>query len=70
MNCLMINKEITSLIKWGVGMYWKLRIPLFLFVMGVTSGSYQRFSNFFLVNTSYFIRSIVFIGLIGMAALG
>ncbi|MCT4475879.1 hypothetical protein QRD90_09055 [Peribacillus frigoritolerans] len=47
-------------------MYWKLRIPLFLFVMGVTSGLYQKFPNLFLVNTSYFIRSVVYIGLIGI----
>ncbi|SNT56849.1 hypothetical protein SAMN05444672_15620 [Bacillus sp. OK838] len=47
-------------------MYWKLRIPLFLFVMGVTSGLYQKFPNLFLVNTSYFIRSVLFIGVIGV----
>lgn len=44
----------------------KLKIPLFLFVMGVTSGLYQMFPNLFLVNTSYFIRNVVFIGLIGI----
>lgn len=34
--------------------------------MGVTSGLYQKFPNPFLVNTSYFIRSVVFIGVIGI----
>ena len=47
-------------------MYWKLRIPLFLFFLGVLSGLQQKFSSFFLVNTSDFIRNIVFIGLIGI----
>ncbi|MFS0667210.1 hypothetical protein AB1L12_04670 [Peribacillus frigoritolerans] len=47
-------------------MYWKLRIPLFLFVMGVIPGLCQKFPNLFLVNISYFIRSAVFIGLIGI----
>lgn len=45
-------------------MYWKLRIPLFLFVLGIISGLIQEFPEIFLVNTSYFIRSAVFIGLI------
>ncbi|QKE72040.1 hypothetical protein HPK19_04160 [Arthrobacter citreus] len=47
-------------------MYWKLRIPLFLFVLGTISGLVQKFPEIFLVNTSYFIRSAVFIGLIGI----
>jgi len=47
-------------------MYWKLRIPLFLFVLGTISGLIQQFPEFFLVNTTYFIRSAVFIGLIGI----
>lgn len=46
-------------------MYWKLRIPLFLFVLGTISGLVQAFPDVFLVNTSYVIRSAVFIGLIG-----
>jgi len=47
-------------------MYWKLRIPLLLFVLGTISGLIQQFPEFFLVNTTYFIRSAVFIGLIGI----
>lgn len=47
-------------------MYWKLRIPLFLFILGAISGLVQKFTEIFLVNTSYFIRSAVFIGLIGI----
>ncbi|UCZ51608.1 hypothetical protein LGQ02_12095 [Bacillus shivajii] len=47
-------------------MYWKLRIPLLLGVMGGMSGLVQKFPNLFLVDTSYFIRSAVFIGLIGI----
>ncbi|MDV2582583.1 hypothetical protein [Alkalibacillus haloalkaliphilus] len=47
-------------------MYWKLRIPLLLGVIGVISGLVQKFPNLFFVNTSYFIRSAVFIGLIGI----
>lgn len=47
-------------------MYWKLRIPLFLFVLGTVSGLVQKYPEIFLVNTSYFIRSAVFIGLIGV----
>jgi hypothetical protein len=47
-------------------MYWKLRIPLYLFVLGTISGLVQKFPQMFLVNTSYFIRSAVFIGLIGI----
>ena len=45
-------------------MYWKLRIPLFLFVIGTLSGLVQTYPELFLVYTSYFIRSTVFIGLI------
>lgn len=47
-------------------MYWKLKIPLLLGVIGVISGLVQKFPNLFLVDTSYFIRSAVFIGLIGI----
>jgi hypothetical protein len=47
-------------------MYWKLRIPLFLFILGTISGLVQKFPEIFLVNISYFIRSAVFIGLIGI----
>ena len=47
-------------------MYWKLRIPLLLFVLGTISGLIQQFPEIFLVNTTYFIRSAVFIGLIGI----
>lgn len=47
-------------------MYWKLRIPLFLFVLGIISGLIQEFPEIFLVNTTYLIRSAVFIGLIGI----
>jgi predicted transporter len=47
-------------------MYWKMRIPLFLFVLGIISGLGQKFPEIFLVNTSYFIRNAVFIGLIGI----
>ncbi|SFG20308.1 hypothetical protein [Sporolactobacillus nakayamae] len=47
-------------------MYWKLRIPLFLFVIGIVSGLHQKFPELFLVHTNYFIRSAVFIGLIGI----
>ncbi|MGI8385384.1 hypothetical protein [Robertmurraya sp. P23] len=43
-------------------MYWKLRIPLFLFVLGTVSGLAQKYP----INTSYFIRSTLFIGLIGI----
>ncbi len=46
-------------------MYWELRIPLFLFVLGTMSGIYQKFPNVFLVNTSYFIRSAFFLVLVG-----
>ncbi|PEL14450.1 hypothetical protein CN601_00060 [Bacillus sp. AFS017336] len=45
-------------------MYCKLRIPLFLFVLGTISGLFQKFPEILLVNTSYYIRSAVFIGLI------
>ncbi|MFB7142682.1 hypothetical protein ACFCYN_24035, partial [Gottfriedia sp. NPDC056225] len=38
----------------------------FLFVLGTISGLVQKFPEIFLVNTSYFIRSAVFIGLIGI----
>ncbi|WP_100012114.1 hypothetical protein [Lentibacillus sediminis] len=47
-------------------MYWKLRIPLLLGVIGVISGLVQKYSNLFLMNTPYFIRSAIFIGLIGI----
>lgn len=47
-------------------MYWKLRVPLLLGVIGVISGLVQKFPNFFLVNTSKLISSAVFIGLIGI----
>ncbi|MDQ0229200.1 hypothetical protein [Metabacillus malikii] len=47
-------------------MYWKLRIPLFLFIIGTISGLFQRYSEIILVNTSYFIKSAIFIGLIGI----
>jgi hypothetical protein len=47
-------------------MYWKLRIPLLLGVIGTIAGLVQKFPNLFLVNTSYFIRSVIFIGLIGI----
>ncbi|MFD2046447.1 hypothetical protein ACFSTA_19065 [Ornithinibacillus salinisoli] len=47
-------------------MYWKLRIPLILGVIGVISGFVEKFPNLFLVNTSNFIKSAVFIGLIGI----
>jgi hypothetical protein len=47
-------------------MYWKLRIPLFLFVLGTISGLVQKYLEIFLVNTSYFIRSAFFIGLNGI----
>ncbi|MFA9556664.1 hypothetical protein ACERII_05105 [Evansella sp. AB-rgal1] len=47
-------------------MYWKLRIPLIMGVMGVVSGLVQKFPNLFLVNTSYFISSAIFFGLIGI----
>jgi hypothetical protein len=47
-------------------MYWKLRVPLFLFVLGTISGLVQKYPEIFLVNTSYFIRSTVFIGLVGI----
>jgi type III secretory pathway component EscS len=45
-------------------MYWNLRIPLFLFVMGTISGLQQKFPVLFLVHTNYFIRNALFIGLI------
>ncbi|SDP46630.1 hypothetical protein SAMN05216565_103179 [Litchfieldia salsa] len=47
-------------------MYWKLRIPLILGVIGVVSGLVQKFPNLFLVNSSYLISSALFIGLIGI----
>ncbi|MCD4840085.1 hypothetical protein LRS37_14715 [Neobacillus sedimentimangrovi] len=47
-------------------MYWKLRIPLFLLVLGTISGLVQQYPKVFLVYTNYFIRSAVFIGLIGI----
>lgn len=43
-------------------MYWKLRIPLLLGVIGVISGFVQKFPALFLVDTSYFLRNAVFIG--------
>jgi hypothetical protein len=45
-------------------MYWKLRFPLLLGIIGITSGLVQKFPNLFLLNTSYLIRSAIFIGLI------
>lgn len=47
-------------------MYWKLRIPLFLLVLGIGSGLYQKFPHLFFVDTNYFIRSIIFLGSIGI----
>lgn len=47
-------------------MYWRLRIPLFIIVLGTVSGLVQKFPEMFLVETSYFIRSAVFICLIGI----
>ncbi|MFC3039681.1 hypothetical protein ACFOGI_05400 [Virgibacillus xinjiangensis] len=47
-------------------MYWKLRIPLLLGVIGVISGFVQKLPNPSFVNIPYFIRSAVFIGLIGI----
>ncbi|WP_442599912.1 hypothetical protein [Neobacillus sp. D3-1R] len=47
-------------------MYWKLRIPLFLLVIGTISGLVQKFPEIFFVNTSYFIRSAAFISLVGI----
>lgn len=47
-------------------MYWKLRIPLLVGVIGVISGLVQKFPNLFLVKSTYFIRSSIFIGLIGI----
>lgn len=47
-------------------MYWKLRIPLLLFVLGTISGITQKFPEEFPVNIPYFIRSAIFIGLIGI----
>lgn len=46
--------------------YWKLRIPLLLVVMGFVSSLFQKFPNLFLSNASNFIRSAMFIGLIGI----
>ncbi|MCO7174978.1 hypothetical protein ACFP7A_04085 [Sporolactobacillus kofuensis] len=48
----------------GERMYWKLRIPLLLVTLGILSGLYQRFPNVFLVNTNYFVRSAMFIGIV------
>ncbi|MCA1031167.1 hypothetical protein LCL95_09045 [Bacillus timonensis] len=45
-------------------MYWKLRIPLFLFVICTLSGIGQKYPELLLANTTYFISSTFFIGLI------
>ncbi|WP_077247889.1 hypothetical protein [Bacillus sp. FJAT-27225] len=45
-------------------MVWKMRIPLFIFVLGTLSGIVQMFPNILLANTTYFIRSVVFIGIL------
>ncbi|MCH1627714.1 hypothetical protein [Fredinandcohnia quinoae] len=47
-------------------MYWKVRIPLLLFVLGTISGLVQKLPEIFQVDISYFLRNIVFIGLIGI----
>ena len=46
-----INKEV----------YWKLRIPLILFILGTTAGLYQSFPGLFLFENSFFV-SIQYIG--------
>ncbi|ALC90725.1 hypothetical protein AM500_13715 [Bacillus sp. FJAT-18017] len=45
-------------------MEWKLRIPLFLLTMGTLSGLAQKYPEFFLVNSTYLIRSAFFLGLV------
>ena len=45
-------------------MYWRLRIPLFLFGMGLISAFVQRYPNFFFIEYSSFIGSAIFIGLL------
>ncbi|MDI7743588.1 hypothetical protein QMK38_16415 [Lysinibacillus fusiformis] len=47
-------------------MYCKLRIPLFLFVIGTISGLVQIYPEIFLMDTSYIISSAVFLGLIAI----
>ncbi|ART77586.1 hypothetical protein B4U37_16665 [Sutcliffiella horikoshii] len=46
-------------------MYWKLRVPLLLGIIGVISGLVQKFPTL-LVNTSNLLSNAVFIGLIGI----
>ena len=41
---------------------WKLRIPLILFIFGVSAGIYQSFPNFLLFPTSSLMSSIQYIG--------
>ncbi|MDF2910753.1 MAG: hypothetical protein K0Q56_1634 [Sporolactobacillus laevolacticus] len=45
-------------------MYWKLRIPLFIFVIGAVSGIFQRYARLLFLNRSSFIASVVFISVI------
>lgn len=47
-------------------MYWKLRIPLLLGVIGVVSGLIQKFPKLFFVDISSLLSSLLFIGLIGI----
>ncbi len=41
---------------------WKLRIPLILFIFGVSAGIYQSFPTLFLFPTSSLLSSIQYIG--------
>jgi len=52
----MMNKAVNG------ELYWKLRIPLILFIFGATAGLYQSFPGLFLFENSFFI-SIQYIGL-------
>lgn len=46
--------------------HWRLSIPMFLFLLGVMSGLDHILPDNFIVYTSYFVRRIVLIGLIGI----
>ncbi|QPC45563.1 hypothetical protein [Mangrovibacillus cuniculi] len=46
-------------------MYWKLRIPLLLFLVGATSGLFQLLGDV-LGDVTYLLSSILYIGFIGI----
>ncbi|GER68097.1 hypothetical protein BpJC7_22430 [Weizmannia acidilactici] len=47
-------------------MYWKLRIPMLLFIFGFVAGLYQKFPDFFLAGINDFIGSATYIGLVAV----